>query len=57
VVKSGGIVVTPSPRSRLSLTHNWISASDPRVMRARMSWHPDAAERIRVRVCDGGADR
>jgi hypothetical protein len=52
VVKSGGTKVTASPRGRLKLTHDWISASDSRVMRARMSWHPRSARRIRVRICE-----
>ena len=52
VVTGGGTKLTASPRGRLRLTHDWISASDPRVMRARMSWHPREARRIRVRICE-----
>ncbi|HKP89035.1 MAG TPA: hypothetical protein VJT75_03575, partial [Thermoleophilaceae bacterium] len=51
VVRSGGTEVVASPRPRLRLSHDWISATHPRVLRARMSWHPKSARRISVRIC------
>jgi hypothetical protein len=52
VVKSGGTEVAASPRGEVKLTHDWISATDSRVMRARMRWHPKDAQRIHVRICE-----
>jgi hypothetical protein len=56
VAHGGGTTATFSPPGHMTLTHDWISASDSRVLRARVSWHPRPGRRIRVRICDDGAE-
>jgi hypothetical protein len=53
----GGTTATFSPPGRMEVTHDWISASFARVLRARVHWHPRTAKRIRVRICDDEAER
>ena len=53
VVWSGGIRVSAAPDPDVKLTHDWISASDPRVVRVRMRWHSRSPHRIHVRICEG----
>jgi hypothetical protein len=54
VVRSGGAVVTADPKPRIAISHDWIAATDARVLRERMRWEVDERVRVRVRICADG---
>jgi hypothetical protein len=53
-VLSGGAVVSALPTPAISISHDWISATDARVLRARMRWNAEEKERVRVTICANG---
>jgi hypothetical protein len=53
-VSSDGTIVSADPTPKIVLKHNYRSATDPDVVRARLRWGSDQSQRIRVRICAGG---